>query len=117
MLWLKDGDSVQEYVKNERKDIKHKVHHVEVKEGDSSDSDAGLVMSHSTGATAHSDCWIINSRAVSHICHERKQFVNFESLKTTQEVTHGELRSKFAGDRNWNRQTGVDITQWRIEKM
>ena len=84
--------------KSWRKNTKHKVNKVEVTTNDS-DGDVGLTVTHhelnSVGVTETgcSDCWIIDSGATCHICHERELFTCFKTLKVKQEVTLGDGRS------------------------
>ena len=73
--------------------VKHSVHKTEEV---NRDSDVGLAVTHdelnSVGEPATSDlsCWIVDSGASCHICHDRTLFTQLTNLKKVQEVTLGD---------------------------
>ena len=91
----------EERSRKSSKGVRHKVNQIEARETESdSDVDTGLVTRHklnsSTGGI-HVDqptsCWIIDSGATCHICHERELFVDFKNLQEKQKVILGDGRS------------------------
>jgi transposase InsO family protein len=79
----------------EKKSFKQKANKVHVRRRDSSSSEAegvGLTVCHALSASARnqSNSWIVDSGATSHMCNERKFFVEFRNLEPTLQVTLGD---------------------------
>lgn len=76
----------------ERKSFKQKANQVEVRRGDSSNSDnesIGLLVREALSAGS-GQTWIVDSGATCHMCNNKKMFTNFTSLKQPLEVALGD---------------------------
>ena len=82
-----------------RTTVKHSIHKTEEV---NSDSDVGLAVTHnelnSVGesqdrGSTDSSCWIVDSGATCHICHDKALFTQLTSLRNVQEVTLGDGRN------------------------
>ena len=69
--------------------MKHKVHKAAERCDDMSDSDA-LLVGH-TLSVGLSSSWIVDSGSTSYMCNDKQLFTVYQSLKTSEKVTLGDV--------------------------